>query len=431
MRLSVSSLVTACALTLGGCALTSNVEIEPLVLTVSESGRDNSVVGLFKRGEYGRIIDLHGEISEPEELLLLAKSELYAMRLQSAFDRFNEILTQPVSISVRREAWWGLARIAQLEGDQRRTIDMALKARSSGLNLKQWFVDLNESLLDVAPFSESPGSARTTEVPMEIDHPNLPRINVVVNGTTLPGIIDTGAALTIISESRAKEADVKSLGGFEGEISGLLGVRISVRFGLIERLSIGDIVVRDVPVAILRDHRLRFRTTGGIFDIDMLIGIDLLRHFRITLDPEALTFALERFDPSERLPAHDQNLFLAEARPMVAAALNGEGMYPMILDTGSEVTFLNQTNPLVIAVLSAFPRYHSATLQSLDGTRGSGAHVENVRVGLDQWQGRFARAPLYNDSRRHSLGVLGQNFLRRFRTTIDFATMRVELERLD
>ncbi|HEY0592441.1 MAG TPA: hypothetical protein VGF40_11780, partial [Thermoanaerobaculia bacterium] len=74
-------------------------------------------------------------------------------------------------------------------------------------------------------------------------------------------------------------------------------------------------------------------------------------------------------------------------------------------------------------------RFHGATLQGLGGAQKRGEKVEDVEVAVDAWGGKFKNIPLYASEQANAYGIVGQNFLRKFRVVIDFATMRLDLYR--
>ena len=104
-----------------------------------------------------------------------------------------------------------------------------------------------------------------------------------------------------------------------------------------------------------------------------------------------------------------------------------------LLDTGSEVSFLNegQLGNLPIQVFA--PKAHNATLQGLGGAKKRGAKVENVEIGIDRWAGAFRDIPMYEPPPQEkglASGIVGENFLKNFVVTIDFGRMRVDLQPL-
>ena len=137
--------------------------------------------------------------------------------------------------------------------------------------------------------------------------------------------------------------------------------------------------------------------------------------------------------PADRHPAPDQNLFITDFRPAVRGFINRRGWYMFELDTGSEVSFLNegQLGNLPIQVFA--PKAHNATLQGLGGSRKRGAKVDNVEIGIDKWAGTFVDIPMYEPPPQQkglASGIVGENFLKNFIVTIDFGRMRLDLQPL-
>jgi hypothetical protein len=267
-------------------------------------------------------------------------------------------------------------------------------------------------------------------VPMRVTRPDVPRVEVRLNGKhNMSAIIDSGAVLSIVSSSLASTLPIKTLGPFEGTFSGLLGEPIPVHFGILETVELGRMTIANVPVAIMPDDKMKFLIIGKKeFKIDFLLGAHLLKEFRIELDFRRNGVTFTRIPQASRRPAADQNLFIEEFRPAVRGTVNRHGWYAFILDTGSEVTFLNdrQIGSLPIQIFA--PKVHNATLQGLGGAKKHGEKVENVEIGIDRWAGTFHTIPMY-DAGEHerTSGIIGENYLKNFDVVIDFGRMRVDL----
>jgi hypothetical protein len=244
-------------------------------------------------------------------------------------------------------------------------------------------------------------------------------------------VIDSGAVLSIASSQLAASLPIEHLGHFTGEFYGLLGEPIEVEFGLLESITVGDVVVRNVPVAIMPDEKMHFISAGKTpFNIDFLLGANFLKEFRTDLDFPRSTLTLKRLTPADRHPADDQNLFIHGFRPYVRGLVNGHGWFTFVLDTGSEVTFLNDDQSLNLPLHSNAPRVHGAMLQGLGGAKKHGAKVEDVELGIDRWAGTFRTVPMYTPSENESAaGILGENFLNNFRVVLDYGRMRLDLIR--
>jgi hypothetical protein len=271
---------------------------------------------------------------------------------------------------------------------------------------------------------------RVERVNMRSSRPDVPRIDVRLNkAKTVQGIIDSGAVVSIVSQRLADELKIKSLGDFQGTFTGLLGEPIPVRFALLDTMEIGDMVVSKVPVAIMADDMMKFFIAGkNEFHIDLLIGTNFLKEFRIELDYRRNQVTFTPLTSADRRPATDQNLFIEGFRPAVRGTINRHGWFMFVLDTGSEVTFLNEKHIEDLPIQLLAPKVHSAMLQGLGGAQKHGPKVENVELGFDKWAGVFHNLPMYDSTEAdRSAGILGENYLRNFVVTIDFGKMRMEL----
>jgi predicted aspartyl protease len=265
---------------------------------------------------------------------------------------------------------------------------------------------------------------------MKMGRPDVPRINVTINEKqNAVAMVDSGAVLSIVSKSLASSLPVRMLGTFEGTFSGLLGEPITVQFVILDTLDIGGMRIANVPVAIMPDDKMKFVVSGKKeFKMDFLLGAHLLKEFRLELDFRRGSLTLMRLTPAMRKPASDQNLFFEQFRPAVRGTLNRRGWYVFLLDTGSEVTFLNEKDLASLPVMSSAPMMHNATLQGLGGATKHGSKLDNVEIGVDRWAGTFRTLPMYEAAPyEHNAGILGENYMKNFDVVIDFGRMRVDL----
>jgi hypothetical protein len=177
------------------------------------------------------------------------------------------------------------------------------------------------------------------------------------------------------------------------------------------------------------DEKMRFLITGKKeFRMDLLLGAHLLKEFRLELDFRRGGVTFTRLGPNARKPSGDQNLFFEAFRPAVRGTINRRGWYLFILDTGSEVTFLNDKERVALPVISIGSKIHNATLQGLGGAKKHGEKVENVEIGIDRWAGTFRTLPMYESPpAERTAGILGENYLKNFSVVIDFGRMRLDL----
>lgn len=88
-------------------------------------------------------------------------------------------------------------------------------------------------------------------------------VDVTVNGTSLQLVMDTGG-YSILGEATARKLGVKILLEKDGSVHGALGGASVKKLGLIEKLTLGNVVFENLPVSIIDEER-------------NLLGIDALQ----------------------------------------------------------------------------------------------------------------------------------------------------------
>jgi tetratricopeptide (TPR) repeat protein len=418
---------------LAGCALYSDVVISPLIYDPANIQRGSDLQSMVRKLDYNHAISLAQTIdANPRktapELASLGAAELAAGRYDDARRHLRAAIDLQPFRAVYASVAWDLSQLEYMSNNFDSSLDWAKLAQERGINVKQWHLDYLASLANTNVYHFS--GAPSERVPMRVSRPDVPRIDVMLNGKkSLSAIIDSGAVLSIISQSLAANLPVKSLGNFEGTFSGLLGEPITVRFGILESVELGRMTIANVPVAIMPDDKMKFLIVGKKeFKIDFLLGAHLLKEFRLELDFRRNTVTFTRIPGSARRPAADQNLFIEQFRPAVRGTINRHGWFAFVLDTGSEVTFLNERHLGSFPIQVFAPKVHNATLQGLGGAKKHGEKLDNVEIGIDRWAGTFHTIPMY-DAGEHerTSGIVGENYLKNFDVVIDFGRMRVDL----
>jgi hypothetical protein len=428
---SLSSLLVVSLV--AGCALYSDVIIGPLLYDPANIDRGSDMQSMVRKSDFNRAISLGATIDgKPKrnvsELAALGSAELSAGRYDDARRHLRAAIDlQPFRTTYASIAW-DLSQLEYMSNNFDSSLDWAKLASEHGINVKQWHMDYLAALANVNVYRFT--AAANERVPMKIGRPDVPRIDVTMNGhKSVSAIVDSGAVLSIVSQSLASSLTVRSLGNFEGTFSGLLGEPIPVHFGILESVDIGRMTIANIPVAIMPDDKMKFLVSGKKeFKIDFLLGAHLLKEFRIELDFRRNTVTLTRVPPAARRPVADQNLFIEQFRPAIRGTVNRHGWYVFVLDTGSEVTFLNERQLGALPIQIFAPKVHNATLQGLGGAKKHGEKLENVEIGIDRWAGTFHTIPMY-DAGEHerTTGIIGQNYLKNFDVVIDFGRMRVDL----
>ena len=419
------------------CALYSDVSIEPLTLIPGKIDRGADVKDMVRRADYLRAVQSAPTIEarqrkSADDLIALGHAELAANRLTAARQHLRGALDLSPGHTLYASAAWALSQVEYLDNNYETSLDWAKVAEQYGLNVLQWHLDYLKALSHV-PVYRHAGGPQSEDVRMRIGRPDVPRIEVRLNKSaeTTQAIIDSGAVLSIVSQRLAAQIPLKKLPVSEGTFYGLLGEPISVNFALLETLELGSMVLENVPVAIMPDEKMRFLVTGKReFRIDFLLGANLLKEFRLDFDFDRNRVTFTHLKSTDKRPDADQNLFFEGFRPHVRGTINKHGWYLFVIDTGSEVTFLNESQLGAMPINLFAPRMHNATLQGLGGARKRGSKVEDVQIGVDKWAGAFKTLPMYTGSENErAIGIVGENFLKNFHAVIDFGRMRVDLKR--
>lgn len=419
-------------LALAGCALYSDVTIVPLTVQPANIEHPNDLAAMIRKADLVRAVQLAPAIetkrSSAQELASLGSAEMISGRYDEARRHLRAALDLAPFRTVSSTIAWDLSQLEYMTNNFEASLDWAHIAAEHGMVIKKWHTDYLASLSGVNVYQVS--GKRSERITMRTTHPDVPRVEARLNKTkTVSGIIDSGAVICIISQQLAAELGVKPLGDFQGTFTGLLGEPIPVRFALLDTMELGEMTVSKVPVAIMSDEKMKFFITGKKeFRIDLLIGTNFLKEFRTELDFRRNQVTFTALTSADRRPSADQNIFIEAFRPAVRGTINRHGWFMFILDTGSEVTFLNQRHIEDLPIQLLAPKIHSAMLQGLGGAQKHGPKVENVELGFDKWAGIFHNLPMYDSAEAdRTAGIVGENYLRNFIVTLDFGKMRLDL----
>jgi len=263
---------------------------------------------------------------------------------------------------------------------------------------------------------------RSTTVPMKIEEGELV-VPIRINGKgPYEAILDTGGAASI-SPDVAKEVGVKAVGAVEGIGS---GGSFAEAYGRAETMQVGDAVL-DRPLFAVREN--------PAFPGQIIVGHELFQRMVITVDPEKESVTLTRpeaFAPDGKplvLPFRFQ-----DRMPQVDASVDGiPGTF--CVDTG-------QNMPIDLNAPFVEEHHLAEKLKAHIPTKSVGAGgLTNAklyaRIGTATVAGTDVRgilatiatgASASSSQSRYLAGCFGSGFLKRFRTTFDYARMRILLE---
>ena len=242
---------------------------------------------------------------------------------------------------------------------------------------------------------------------------------------------DTGAARTVLSNQLATTLGVKRIGEAEAQ-SGHGKLEISI--GRIESLMVGDAAVGDLEIGITEFFDQISETLGE--PIGGTVGYDFLKNFLVTLDYPS-SFVLLRPADHETGEAGDSagvpfRLADPDKKPiiLVSAQINGEGSYTFVVDTGAGMSVLSRevAEARGIEALGQvqIPNVQGASIGTLDSLVVGGTRVDDLSVVVGD-----ILKPISEAVGEELDGIIGVNFLNRFRVTIDYAKETVRFDSAD
>jgi predicted aspartyl protease len=237
-------------------------------------------------------------------------------------------------------------------------------------------------------------------------------------------ILDTGAGTSLISPRLADELGIVATESKEA--AGAAG-RVTVALAHVASIAIGGARRAPMPVAITAEVDRIGAAVGARIDGD--VGYDFLKHYRVTIDYRRRLVRLVQgtYDVTSAAPATRSEVAFRLAAPtkplvMVPAFVNGRGPYSFIVDTGASATVLSPALADALGIDRAEnPAMTGAggMLQSVVGRVTSfavgGAVLQDLSVVVSDFLEHIGQTVGTAVD-----GVVGYNFLRGFRVTIDY-----------
>jgi predicted aspartyl protease len=237
-------------------------------------------------------------------------------------------------------------------------------------------------------------------------------------------ILDTGAGMSLLSPRLADALGVVPSATREGR--GAAG-RVTVAMARVDSLAIGDARGGPMPVGITADVDRIGAAVGHRIDGDL--GYDFLKAFRVTVDYQGRVVRLASggYEVAGAGGASHAEVAFRLAGPvkplvLVPVFVNGRGPHAFVLDTGASATVLSPdlAAALRIETVASEPMTGAggvlqATLGRVSSLTVGSAALQDVSVMVADFL-----TELGNVVGEKLDGVLGYNFLRHFRVTLDY-----------
>jgi predicted aspartyl protease len=277
-----------------------------------------------------------------------------------------------------------------------------------------------------------------TQIPFQLGSDRRPYIKVKVNGRDALFVIDTGSGFTVISEEAAKRLGVSEISR-GGNSQGVGGTgKFEIVYGLIRSINLSDLKVRLIPCFIRPFHGSKERPEEE--RADGFIGLSILSHFITELDYQEsrmrLDRNLERAAPAAALPDTTVIPFRTTQNGLISieTVFEGNNTVNAILDSGASSTAISVA---AVERLKMRDQIIKGQTANVIGAAGITNNVEmlfirNCRVA-DLMQNNMRAlvldfAAINETSGFEQSGILGGDFLRHFRVTIDFPRTQVRFQ---
>jgi len=360
---------------------------------------------------------------------LLAQAKLESADFSSAEVLAERVLALTPRISLRAEMEWIRSQSAYWRGDFGAAARWAEAAREAGRGVPEGWVTFLLSGKARTLYGGATAGERLV-LRFRLGRPNLIRLDVQVNGlATKDMILDSGASLSLLTESAARRLGVEPVEGAVAPARGLHEKEIPMRFGWAGSVTLGGLTLRNVPFGILPDGTLSFETASlGVFTPEGVLGVHFMREFDWRIEPSERRLQAIRLPPGVAHGGPDQNLFLRRMKPMVRASFNRQPWSLFLLDTGSEPTMVTPEG-LKANRYTSYQPSAPVTLEGIGKAQVSWSKVSDITLGIGRYMVWFKDLVVNEGSDTIGDGIIGMSFLSPFDIELRFSRMTLVLAR--
>jgi predicted aspartyl protease len=253
-------------------------------------------------------------------------------------------------------------------------------------------------------------------------------VPVRINGKTYRFLVDTGSADCAVDPFVALRHRIPLIPGGTSRGTSAAGSHKGY-LGILPSASLGELKVDEMPV-IVQANSVGFRVLGvRLGTLHGVIGNRLLSRFVVTFD--AGRRRLDLVKHSDFRNATTDNAMMvpfalnAQGHIQCSARINGQGPFPLLLDTGAEEGLLISQS---VADKCNISLSEGEDITGWGGARTQGFQGEanSIRIGPITLSGiRVVSTEIWT---RDEV-VIGASILKRYRTTIDYSAGKIYLEK--
>ena len=272
-------------------------------------------------------------------------------------------------------------------------------------------------------------------VPFEMPSPIIPFVVVeaVVNGDQPAKVLlDTGAAApfaVIVSPALAKRSGAPTADGPVVASTGAVGpIPVNFRKTRLKTFALGSVKLAQIDAGVTPALEAVSKQIGT--QIDAIIGQEFARGRTIAIDYRHQTV---NFSASAGPPETAISFELAPIRPLalVSVHLNGSGPFRFALDTAASASVISPETAKAAKVTGGY----KVSLGGAGGLAATGAAMAQARIAVGSLSKEGQNmvvadmlGPIQVASGAKIDGVLGANFLKGSKMTIDYSTRRLWIE---
>ena len=242
-------------------------------------------------------------------------------------------------------------------------------------------------------------------------------------------LLDTGAGATVVSNELADALALPR--GEQQDGRGAAG-KVTLVKSQVPSLTVGQETIESLPVSVM-DLSFLGRAMG--VEVDGALGQSFLRHFAMTLDSATNTLTLRRPVPGTERALDEREIAFRWASAehphvVVPVLVNGKGPYDFMLDTGASRTVISLE---LAAEFGLTPERISQLTAGGGNGIVSRVQLGSLSVGAAQQENLAAAAADFLTQLNVELGsklqgILGYDFLRHYRVTLDYPRAALNLE---
>jgi predicted aspartyl protease len=245
-------------------------------------------------------------------------------------------------------------------------------------------------------------------------------------------ILDTGAGISLLTPEFAERVGATITKTTEGMGA---GGKVAISLGVVESVAIGQANALNVQVAITSELQRIGAVIGA--KVDGNIGYSYLKNFRLTLDYQEHTLQLTDAEHESNV---NGNFARAElkfrlAHPskpliLIPVLVNDEGPFIFALDTGASTTVVSSEVAQLLAIESTGIPQMTGAGGVMQGSKGvvrslavGNARLENMAIVTADFLIMLSQIV-----KTKLDGVIGYNFLKEFKVTIDYPNETLRLD---